>query len=121
MGKLTRDELRTRRKIRVRKKISGTPECPRLGVFRSGKHIHVQVVDDTNGRTLVSASSLCKELREQTKSGANKPAARAVGKLIGQRAKAQGITRVVFDRGGYLYHGRIKELADGAREAGLRF
>lgn len=121
MGKQTREEQRLRRKVRVRKAIHGTVSCPRLGVFRSAKHIHVQVIDDVSGRTLASASSLCKELREQVKSGANKTAARAVGKLIGQRAKAQGITRVVFDRGGYLYHGRIKELADGAREAGLQF
>lgn len=121
MGKLTREEQRVRRQVRVRKKIRGTAECPRLGVFRSAKHIHVQVVDDNSGKTLVAASSLCKELRGQAKSGANKVAARAVGKLIGERAKAQGITRVVFDRGGYLYHGRIKELADGAREAGLQF
>ena len=121
MGKQTREGQRVRRRARVRKKIRGTSERPRLGVFRSDKHIHVQVVDDTNGRTLAAASTLCKELREQIKSGANKPAARAVGKLIGERAKAQGITRVIFDRSGYLYHGRIKELADGAREAGLQF
>lgn len=121
MGKLTRYEQRVRRMKSVRKRIRGTTERPRLGVFRSEKHIHVQIVDDTKGQTLAAASTLCKELREQVKSGANKPAARAVGKLIGERAKAQGITRVIFDRSGYLYHGRIKELADGAREAGLQF
>lgn len=114
-------DSRTRRHARVRKVVIGTPERPRLNVFRSSKHISAQVVDDRSGLTLVAASSLSKELRDGLKNGANKAAARSVGKLIAQRAKEKGISLVVFDRGGYLYHGRVKELADGAREGGLKF
>ena len=101
---------RIKRHKRVRAKVSGTPERPRLNVFRSEKNIYAQIIDDVAGNTLVAASSLD-----------NKAAARAVGKLIAERAKAKGIDTVVFDRGGYLYHGRVAELAEGAREGGLEF
>ncbi len=94
---------------------------PRLSVHRSGRHIYAQVIDDLSGRTLVAASSLDKNLNEGAKSGANKDAAAAVGKLLAERAKAAGVTAVVFDRGGYLFHGRVKALADAAREVGLQF
>ncbi|MBR7164465.1 MAG: 50S ribosomal protein L18 [Clostridia bacterium] len=110
---------RLRRHKRVRKLISGTAERPRLNVFRSLKHIYAQIIDDTKGITLVSASTLDKELKESY--GGNKDAARAVGKLVAQRAIDAGIKSVVFDRGGYIYHGRVQELAEGAREGGLEF
>ena len=116
----TRDR-NTDRKIRharVRKKISGTPEMPRLCVYRSLNNIYVQVIDDVAGNTLVSASSLDKAIEGN---GGNKTAARAVGKLVAERCKAKGIDTVVFDRGGYVYHGRVAELAEGAREGGLEF
>ncbi|HCZ06886.1 MAG: large subunit ribosomal protein [Thermotogota bacterium] len=119
--RIDRKRLRTRRHLRVRKKISGTPERPRLCVFRSNKHIYAQIIDDTTGHTLCSASTLDRELRSVLQKTWNKEAAREVGKLIGKRALEKGITTVVFDRGGFKYHGRIKELADGAREAGLKF
>ena len=106
---------RLKRHKRVRAKISGTPECPRLNVFRSEKNIYAQVIDDVNGVTLCSASSLKME------HGSNKEAAREVGKMVAEAAKQKGIEVVVFDRGGYLYHGRVAELADGAREGGLKF
>jgi large subunit ribosomal protein L18 len=109
---------RIKRHKRVRSKVSGTPECPRLNVFRSGKHIYAQIIDDVNMKTLISASSVEKDFEG---SGGNKEGAKKVGKLIAERAKAKGFEAVVFDRGGYLYHGRIKELADGAREGGLNF
>ena len=109
---------RLKRHMRVRAKVSGTPERPRLNVFRSEKNIYAQVIDDVNRVTLVSASSLDKEIEGN---GGNKVAARAVGKLVAERAKAKGIDTVVFDRGGYLYHGRVQELAEGAREGGLKF
>ena len=108
---------RKKRHVRVRAKISGTPELPRLCVFRSNANIQAQIIDDVNGVTLVSASSYEKDFEN----GGNKEAARQVGKLIGQRALDKGISAVVFDRGGYLYHGRVLELAEGAREAGLKF
>ena len=107
---------RLKRHKRVRAKISGTPECPRLNVFRSEKNIYAQVIDDVNGVTLCSASSLKLE-----GNGGNKAAAREVGKMIAEKAIAAGIVEVVFDRGGYLYHGRVAELAEGAREGGLKF
>ena len=107
---------RIKRHKRVRAKISGTPERPRLNVFRSEKNIYAQIIDDVAGNTLVAASSLDKEIEGN---GGNKAAARAVGKLVAERAKAKGIDVVVFDRGGYLYHGRVAELAEGAREGGL--
>ena len=109
---------RLKRHKRVRGKISGTPEMPRLNVFRSEANIYAQVIDDVNGVTLASASSLDKEIEGN---GGNKTAARAVGKLVAERCKAKGIDTVVFDRGGYLYHGRVAELAEGAREGGLEF
>ena len=114
-----KQEARSRRHYRVRKKVQGSPERPRLAVFRSNKHISVQVIDDLNGRTLAAASTVEKDLR----SGAtgNKDAATQIGKLVAERAKAAGVTRVVFDRGGFLYHGRVAAVADAAREAGLEF
>ena len=109
---------RLKRHKRVRAKISGTPEMPRLNVFRSEANIYAQVIDDVNGVTLASASSLDKAIEGY---GGNIAAATAVGKLVAERAKAKGIETVVFDRGGYLYHGRVKALAEGAREGGLKF
>ena len=109
---------RLKRHSRVRAKISGTPGCPRLDVFRSAKHIYAQIIDDENGVTLCAASSLDKDFEGN---GGNKEAARKVGQIVAERAKAKGISVVVFDRGGYLYHGRVKELAEGAREGGLQF
>jgi len=109
---------RGRIRERIRQKVTGTTERPRLAVFKSSKHIYAQVIDDAAGRTLVAASSLDKDADVK---GANAAAAKAVGALIARRAKDKGITRVVFDRGGYLYHGNIKALADAARENGLEF
>ena len=109
---------RLKRHKRVRSKVSGTPECPRLNVFRSGKHIYAQLIDDVNMITLCAASSVEKAFDG---TGGNKEGAKKVGKLIAERAKTKDIEKVVFDRGGYLYHGRVKELADGAREGGLNF
>ena len=109
---------RKKRHKRVRGKISGTPERPRLNVFRSDKHIYAQVIDDTKGHTLCSASSLEKGFEGR---GSNKEAAKIVGKAVAERAVAKGISVVVFDRGGYIYHGRVKELAEAARESGLTF
>ncbi len=108
---------RLRRHRRVRGKVSGTPETPRLNVFRSEKNIYAQIIDDVNGVTLCSASSVEKGFE----GGSNKEAARRVGKAVAERAKAKGISAVVFDRGGYVYHGRVQELAEGAREGGLEF
>jgi large subunit ribosomal protein L18 len=116
--KLDRAEARAKRHRRVRAKVSGTAECPRLNVFRSSKHIYAQLIDDINGVTLASASSLSKEFEGN---GGNKQGAREVGKLIAKVATEKGISEVVFDRGGYIYHGRIQELAEGAREGGLKF
>lgn len=116
--KLDRAEARAKRQRRVRSKISGTPECPRLNVFRSAKHIYAQIIDDVNGVTLAAASTLDKDFEG---TGSNKEAARKVGQLVAKNAAAKGVTEVVFDRAGYLYHGRIQELADGAREGGLKF
>jgi large subunit ribosomal protein L18 len=114
--------LFARRQMRVRYRISRVGGArPRLSVFRSSRHIYAQVIDDAAGRTLCAASSLEKTLRESLKAGGDKAAAAAVGKLIAERAKAAGVTAVVFDRGGYLFHGRIKALADAAREGGLNF
>jgi large subunit ribosomal protein L18 len=112
------NKLRTARHKRVRGKISGTPERPRLNVFRSTKHIYAQIIDDVNGVTLAAASSLSKDFDGD---GGNVEGAKKVGELIAKNATAKGITEVVFDRGGYLYHGRVKELAEGAREGGLKF
>ena len=113
---------RKRRHVRVRAKVSGTPERPRLNVFRSSAHIYAQVIDDVAGRTLVSASDLEDEVVQKAGDGAAKTArATAVGQTIAERAKAAGIDSVTFDRGGFLYHGRVKAVADGAREGGLKF
>ncbi len=112
------NKARLKRHGRIRNKISGTAECPRLNVFRSAKHIYAQIIDDVAGVTLASASTVEKDF---TGNGGNKEAARIVGKNLAQKAKAKGIEQVVFDRGGYIYHGRVKELAEGAREGGLKF
>ncbi|KAF2957590.1 50S ribosomal protein L18 [Thermotoga sp. Ku-13t] len=116
-----RNLKRIRRHLRIRKKIKGTPERPRLAVFRSEKHIYAQIIDDTKGHTLVAASTLDKELRGKLVKTYNVEAAKEVGRLIAQRALSLGIKKVVFDRGGFKYHGRIRALADAAREAGLEF
>lgn len=119
--KVDRNIVRKRKHIRVRKKVSGTNVRPRLNVFRSLKNIYAQIIDDDKGNTLVAASSLDESLKGKLKNGSNKEAAKEVGKLIAARAIQEGIDMVVFDRGGYLYHGRVKELAEGAREGGLKF
>ena len=119
--KRDRNEVRVIRHARVRKKISGTPEMPRLCVYRSLNHIYAQIIDDTKGVTLAAASSLEKDVKGTLKTGADKDAAAAIGKLIAERAIKAGVKDVVFDRGGYLYHGRVKALADAARAAGLEF
>ncbi len=113
----TRSDLRVVRHTRLRKKISGTPERPRLSIFRSLKHISAQIIDDTTGTTLVAASSVEKELS----ASGNAEGAKKIGAKVAERAKAAGISTVVFDRGGFRYHGRVASLADGAREAGLEF
>jgi len=118
---LRRQELRMRRHVRVRKKVNGTPERPRLSVYRSEHHIYAQVIDDSQGRTVAAASTIDKELRGKVGYGGNVAAAKQVGLLIAERAKAAGIQKVVFDRGGFNYHGRVAALADAAREGGLEF
>jgi len=112
---------RTRRRFRVRKRLEGTAERPRLTVFRSHKHIYAQVVDDVSGRTLASASTADKVLREQVAFGGNRAAAEAIGKAVAERAQAAGVKKVCFDRGSFQYHGRVAALADAARAAGLEF
>jgi len=119
--KLSKDQQRRRVHARVRTRVTGTPERPRLNVYRSVAHIYAQVIDDRSGKTIVSASSVDKETKKGLKGGGNIASAKAVGKIIADRAKAAGVTLVVFDRGGYKYHGRVKALADAAREAGLKF
>jgi large subunit ribosomal protein L18 len=119
--KRDRNEVREIRHARVRKKISGTPEMPRLSVYRSNKHIQAQIIDDVKGATLVSASTLDPQLKGQLDEVDKKGAAKLVGKLLGERAVQAGIKSVVFDRGGYVYSGRVAEVANGAREAGLEF
>jgi large subunit ribosomal protein L18 len=117
-----KEDLRKKRHRRVRSKVSGTPARPRLNVSRSLQHIYAQIIDDTTGRTLAHASTVDAALRgEGPSAGGNIAAAKAVGKLIAERGKEKGITAVVFDRGGYKYHGRVQALADSAREAGLQF
>ncbi len=120
MGASTDLKVRRRERLRyqLRQKSSGRP---RLSVFRSGKHIYAQVIDDAQGRTLAAASSLEKDMRAEMKTGADRDAAAKVGKLVAERAVAAGVTNVVFDRGSYLYHGRVKALAEAAREGGLAF
>lgn len=119
--KIDKNAKRLKRHRRVRKKISGTAERPRLSVFRSNKNVYAQIIDDEEGKTLVSSSTLDKNLKSQLESTSNKEAAKAVGQDIGKKALEAGIKEVVFDRGGYIYTGQVKELADGAREAGLKF
>jgi large subunit ribosomal protein L18 len=122
MGKLDlKKKARLKRKKRIRKHLVGTQQRPRLNVFRSSKHIYAQVIDDGHGNTLVAASSLEKIVKEQPKFGNKIAAADFVGKLIGERAIKKGLKKVVFDRGGFLFHGRVKAVSDGAREAGLDF
>jgi large subunit ribosomal protein L18 len=121
MAKESRNDKRLARHRRVRKNLVGTPEKPRLCVFRSIKNISVQIIDDVNGNTLVAASTLDKDIKAKAAYGGNKEAARLVGESIAKKALAKGIETVAFDRGGFLYHGRVKELADGTREAGLKF
>ena len=118
VSKVNKNAMRMKRHIRVRGKISGTPECPRLNVFRSNANIYAQLIDDVNGVTLVSANTLEKEFEGAT---GNAEAAKKVGLALAERAKAKGIEDVVFDRGGYIYHGRVAALAEGAREGGLNF
>ena len=125
LTKITKNEKRGHIHERIRKKMQGTAERPRLNVYRSLNHIYVQVIDDLHGRTLVSASTAEGEKADGTKdarrTGGNVASAKVVGKTIAERLKAKGVTKVVFDRGGYIYHGRVKALADAAREAGLQF
>ena len=118
VSKVNKNAMRLKRHIRVRGKISGTPECPRLNVFRSNANIYAQIIDDVNGVTLVSANTLEKGFEGAT---GNTEAAKKVGLVLAERAKAKGIEEVVFDRGGYVYHGRVAALAEGAREGGLQF
>jgi large subunit ribosomal protein L18 len=119
--KLSREAHRQRIHVRTRKSMTGTPERPRLCVHRSSKHIRAQVIDDHKGTTVASASSLDKEVRSKIKGGGNVAASKIVGKMIAERARAKGVEHVVFDRGGYQYHGRVQALAEAAREAGLKF
>jgi large subunit ribosomal protein L18 len=118
---LEKREARKRRHLRVRKKVNGAPESPRLNVFRSLKHMYAQIIDDASGNTLVFASTLDPSFKGQIAGTGNKEAARLVGELLAKRALEKGIEKVVFDRGGFLYHGRIKSLAEGARSQGLKF
>ena len=118
VSKVNKNAMRLKRHVRVRGKISGTPECPRLNVFRSNANIYAQIIDDVNGVTLVAANTLEKDFEGAT---GNVEAAKKVGAILAERAKAKGIEEVVFDRGGYVYHGRVAALAEGAREAGLKF
>jgi large subunit ribosomal protein L18 len=122
MGSLNlKKKARLKRKVRIRKKISGSPERPRFSVFRSAKHIYVQIIDDSKGKTLISASSTEKPIKEEQKFENKIAQATYIGKLVAQRALEMGISKVVFDRGGFLYHGRVKAVSDGAREGGLDF
>jgi large subunit ribosomal protein L18 len=121
MAKVSRNDRRVKRHERVRKNLFGTPERPRLCVYRSSKNISCQIIDDVNGVTLVSASSLDKDLKAEIGYGGNKEAARKVGAALAKKAVEKGIEVVSFDRGGFLYHGRVAELAEGAREGGLKF
>jgi len=119
--KLSREAHRQRVHVRMRKRIVGTAERPRLCVHRSSRHIRAQVIDDSAAHTIVSASSLDKDVRAQIKGGGNIAASKVVGRIVAERARAKGIENVVFDRGGYQYHGRVQALAEAAREAGLKF
>jgi large subunit ribosomal protein L18 len=121
LTKISKNQKREHVHDRIRKKLQGTPERPRLNVYRSLNHIYVQIIDDLHGKTLVSASSAEGQKKDDRRTGGNVASAKTVGKAIAERAKAQGVNKVVFDRGGYIYHGRVKALADAAREAGLQF
>ncbi len=121
ISKKSRTEVREKKHLKIRNRFSGTPERPRLAVFRSNKHMYVQIIDDTKGHTLVAASTLEKSVRAELKYTDNVEAAAYLGKVIGERAADKGIKTVVFDRGGFIYQGKIKALADAAREAGLEF
>ena len=121
VNKESRSKIRVGKHLRMRKKLQGTGERPRLSVFRSEKHIYAQIIDDTKGTTLVAASTAEKAIASAIEATSNVDAASAVGKALAQKALAKGIEQVVFDRGGFLYHGRVKALADAAREAGLQF
>ena len=122
MKYVSRAEARLKRKKRVRKKVRGTPERPRLSVFRTAKHVYAQIIDDTAAQTLADASSVSKELRPMIlRKGGNKAGAALVGEVIAKRAAGKGIKRVIFDRNGFLYHGRVKTLAEAARQHGLEF
>ncbi|MDD4095131.1 MAG: 50S ribosomal protein L18 [Oscillospiraceae bacterium] len=121
INKPDKNEIRRRKHVRVRKKIAGTPARPRLCVFRSNLHMYAQVIDDTTGQTLAAASTMDKEIKSDKSGAANKEGARAVGELVAKRAIEKGVTEVVFDRSGYIYHGRVAALAEAAREAGLTF
>ena len=119
--KVNRKAVRAKKHYRIRKNINGTADCPRLAVFRSAKHMYAQVIDDTVGKTLVSASTLQKDVKANLEKTNNVEAAAYLGKVIAERALEKGVKDVVFDRGGFVYHGKIKALADAAREAGLNF
>ncbi len=121
LKKINKNAKRKTRHFRIRNKVQGTPERPRLNVFRSSKHIYGQIVDDLSGHTIVAASTLDKDIAEKVSSTGNKEAAKEVGIVLAKKALEKGINEVVFDRGGYIYHGRVKELAEGARENGLKF
>ncbi len=116
-----KDRKRAKRKFTIRKRITGTAERPRLSVFRSAKHVYAQAIDDTTGRVLAAASDTEEKLGQSVAGKKKKERAREIGKAIGEKLKAAGVTAVVFDRNGFIYHGRVKEIADGAREAGLEF
>ena len=121
VNKVSRKEVRVKKHMRIRNRFSGTAERPRLAVFRSNNHMYAQIIDDTVGNTLVSASTLEKEVKAELAKTNNIEAAKYLGTVIGKRAVEKGITKVVFDRGGFIYHGKIAALADAAREAGLEF
>jgi large subunit ribosomal protein L18 len=121
MPSVSSNHVRLRIHERIRKHLTGSPARPRLAVFRSNKHIYAQIIDDSKGTTVTAASTLDVDAKQNVKHGGNIAAAKAVGKLVAERAKAKGIETVLFDRGGYLYHGRVKALAEAAREAGLKF
>lgn len=121
INKADKNATRKVRHHRIRKKSIGTPDRPRLNVFRSLKHMQVQIIDDSVGHTIISASTLEPELKAKVADLTKKEAAKFIGKTVAERALAQGVTKVVFDRGGYIYHGRVQEVANGAREAGLEF
>jgi len=121
MARPTRNQIRNRIHARIRKRLAGTVDRPRLAVFRSNKHIYAQLIDDAKGMTIAAAGSLEAETKKSSRGGGNVEAARMVGRLIAERAKEKGLEMVVFDRGGYIFHGRVRALAESAREAGLKF